>query len=160
RGPRAHGGAGRVVWRVHGQLDQRAHQPVCGAGGARRQVQHGVGVLRDGRAVVPRVGPGQAVGCGGARGAGAEQPGALCRAVQDADAVCAGRARLPHPGHGVAGRVGDAAAARDPGAAGVFPRRGPLGHPRGQLGALVHRGAGLDHAVDQHHGAVPDPERL
>ena len=40
RGPRARRGGGRILWRVHGQLDSRPHAAFQGAGVARRRVRH------------------------------------------------------------------------------------------------------------------------
>ena len=46
------GCGGRLLWRLHGGLDRRAHRPLQGADQPRRAVRQTEHVWRDGRAVV------------------------------------------------------------------------------------------------------------
>ena len=83
RRPREDRGRGRVLRRIHGQLDRRAHRPLPGPRVARRHLRSRIRQAGDRGALVPDLGvQGLAVELGPLREV---EPDAVCRQLQDPD---------------------------------------------------------------------------
>ena len=142
------GGGGRVVWRVHGQLDRRPYGSVQGAGEPRGGLRPDEHVRHDRRTLVRRVGIRRRP-VGGIENLPRSDAWRVRRQLQDADAGPPRLARLPGARGAGARDVHRPPAQRGPQPVRPVPRRGALDRQARQPDRLVARGPGVAGQVSE-----------